>query len=192
MVDQDLRAVAGFRKRGRLPAMSWCGGPELSFASLWRCSQTTEGLMGQKCNEDQAMVECIRQGSRRQGDRDLLVIDLRPWKSAWANKAGGGGFEGYPKCNLVFGGIDNVHAVRDAWRAMAAAVAGVSEGEVGSWLKDVANSNWYDYIGTILNSTAKVVKEISECRSNVMVHCSDGWDRTAETASLAMLCLDPH
>merc|ERR1719424_1815081 len=33
--DADIRAVAGFRKRGRLPAMSWCGGPELRHASLW-------------------------------------------------------------------------------------------------------------------------------------------------------------
>lgn len=25
-----------------------------------------------------------------------------------------------------------------------------------------------------------------------MVHCSDGWDRTAQTCSLASLILDPH
>mmetsp|Transcript_149823 Transcript_149823/g.481246 ORF Transcript_149823/g.481246 Transcript_149823/m.481246 type:complete len:883 (-) Transcript_149823:252-2900(-) len=193
MSDQELRAVARFRKRGRLPSMSWCGGPELEYASLWRCSQTTEGLMGQKCNEDAALVECIRQGWKRgEADRDLLVIDLRPWKSAWANKAGGGGFEGYAKCRLVFGGIDNIHCVRDAWRAMGAAVANVTEGESGTWFKDVANSSWYDYLGAILGSCLKVVKEILEHRSSVMVHCSDGWDRTAEATSLSMLCLDPY
>lgn len=189
--DQALRAVAGFRKRGRLPALSWCGGPELDFASLWRCSQTTEGLMGQKCQEDQNLVECIRRGPMMQ-DRDLLVIDLRPWKSAWANKAGGGGFEGYPRCKLVFGGIDNIHVVRDGWRAMTAAVNAISDAEVGSWIKDVANSGWYDYIGAILKSTQLVLKEILDLRSSVMVHCSDGWDRTAQVTSLSMLCLDSH
>lgn len=26
---------------------------------------------------------------------------------------------------------------------------------------------------------------------SVLLHCSDGWDRTAQVASLSMLCLDP-
>eukprot|EP00931_Biecheleriopsis_adriatica_P066747 TRINITY_DN41035_c0_g1_i1.p1 TRINITY_DN41035_c0_g1~~TRINITY_DN41035_c0_g1_i1.p1 ORF type:complete len:749 (+),score=147.60 TRINITY_DN41035_c0_g1_i1:43-2289(+) len=191
MPDQALRAVAGFRKRGRLPALSWCGGSELCYASLWRCSQTTEGLMGQKCAEDEAMIRAIRQGSGSQ-DRDLLVIDLRPRTSAWANKAVGGGFEAYPHCRVEFGHIENIHHVKSAWRAMAAAVNKIVEGEVGSWMKDVANSCWYDLIGAILTSTLKVVKEILHFKANVMVHCSDGWDRTAQATSLAMLCLDPH
>merc|ERR1712232_1052476 len=74
MSDPDVQAVASFRKKGRLPALSWCGGPDMEYASLWRCSQTTEGIMGQKCPEDQKMVECIRRGAGR--DRDLLVVDL--------------------------------------------------------------------------------------------------------------------
>ncbi|CAE7819230.1 MTMR2, partial [Symbiodinium sp. CCMP2456] len=179
MPDQALREVAAFRKRGRLPALSWCGGPELGFASLWRCSQTTEGLMGQKCIEDQAMLNAIRLGAGSK-DRDLLLIDLRPRMNAWVNKAGGGGFEAYPNCRVIFGGIENIHAVRDAWRAMGAAVRNIVEGQVGSWFKDVANSGWYDYIGAILGSTLKVVEEILNNQANVVIHCSDGWDRTAQ------------
>uniref|UniRef100_A0A7S4SLR4 Myotubularin phosphatase domain-containing protein n=1 Tax=Alexandrium monilatum TaxID=311494 RepID=A0A7S4SLR4_9DINO len=197
MTEHELKVVAGFRKRGRLPAMSWCGGPELQFASLWRCSQTTEGIMGmisqnQRCAEDQKMVEVVRRGADPQAERDLLVIDLRPWRSAWANKAGGGGFEGYPRCKLVFGNIDNIHCVREAWRAMGKAVSNVVEGEPGTWMRDVANSCWYDYMGAILNSTRMVVTELFEHRSSALVHCSDGWDRTAQVCSLAMMCLDPH
>lgn len=191
----EIRQVAGFRKRGRLPAMSWCGGPELGYASVWRCAQTTEGLMGVRaCPEDEKMVQCIRQGpsSYTHGGRDLLLIDLRPWKSAWANKAGGGGFEGYHRCNLVFGGIDNIHCVRDAWKAMGAAVNTVIEGEVGTWFKDVAKSGWYDYIGAIIQCAYKIIIELKEHKSNVMIHCSDGWDRTAQTSSLTMLCMDPY
>jgi hypothetical protein len=75
---------------------------------------------------------------------------------------------------------------------MGTAVNNVVEGEVGSWLKDVANSSWYDYIGAIINCAQKVVVEIVQYRSNVMVHCSDGWDRTAQTTSLSMLCIDQH
>jgi len=42
-----------------------------------------------------------------------------------------------------------------------------------------------------MNCALKVITEIREC-ANVLVHCSDGWDRTAQTTSLAMLCLDQH
>jgi len=194
MNDSDIRGCASFRKRGRLPAMSWCGGPSYRYASVWRCSQTTEGLMGQTSPEDEKMVECIRKGTgeKKGAERDLLLIDLRPWKSAWANKAGGGGYERYARCRLVFGGIDNIHCVRDAWRAMGVAVTAVVDGEVGTWFKDVANSCWYDYIGAIMQCALRIVTEICEHNANVMVHCSDGWDRTAQTTSLAMLCLDPH
>eukprot|EP00434_Breviolum_minutum_P034185 symbB.v1.2.030246.t1/scaffold3388.1/size57902/2 len=194
MPDQALRDVAAFRKRGRLPAMSWCGGPELSFASLWRCSQTTEGLtglIGTKCVEDQSMLNAIRIGNGS-SERDLLLIDLRPKVSAWVNKAGGGGFESYPHCRMIWGGIDNIHVVRDAWRAMGGAVARLVDAQVGSWMKDVANSGWYDYIGAILSCTLKVVTEILTFKANVVIHCSDGWDRTAQVSSLSMLCMDPY
>ncbi|CAK0801800.1 unnamed protein product, partial [Prorocentrum cordatum] len=103
---------------------------------------------------DQRLVEFIRRGSDVGHERDLLVMDLRPWKSAWANKAGGGGFEGYPRCKLVFGGIDNIHCVRDAWRAMGAAVNNIKEDEPGTWMKDVANSCWYDYVEALRASVA--------------------------------------
>ncbi|CAJ1370960.1 unnamed protein product [Effrenium voratum] len=142
------------------------------------------------------MINAIRLGNgwkeRKQEERDLLLIDLRPKMSAWANKAGGGGFESYPNTGIIFGGIDNIHVVRDAWRAMGAAVTRIHENQAGSWMKDVANSGWYDYIGAILACTLKAVTEIVTFKCNVMIHCSDGWDRTAQVSSLAMLCMDPY
>ena len=33
---------------------------------------------------------------------------------------------------------------------------------------------------------------IEKQKSSVLVHCSDGWDRTAQLTALAMLMLDPH
>mmetsp|Transcript_52000 Transcript_52000/g.123804 ORF Transcript_52000/g.123804 Transcript_52000/m.123804 type:complete len:726 (+) Transcript_52000:95-2272(+) len=191
MTPSELSAVAQFRKKRRLPVMSWCGGPELQFASIWRCSQTTEGfnfLKNNFCPEDQKLVSLIRTSVGK--ERDLLLIDLRPWKSAMANKATGGGYEGYERCNLVFGNIDNIHAVLSGYKAMAAAVAAVEDGAIGSWVRDVANSNWYDYIGAILHCCTRVIGEIMEHKKSCMVHCSDGWDRTAQTTSISMLCLD--
>lgn len=190
--DQDLRSASGFRKRNRLPTMSWCAGVRLGFASLWRCAQPTEGILGNACLEDERLVLAIRNGIAAGRDRELLVVDLRPKKAAYANKVGGGGFESYEGCRLVFGGIDNVHGVREAWRKMGQAVVNLSSSEVGSWFRDVANSGWYDILGAVLGCVSMVVKEIDTHRCNVMIHCSDGWDRTAQVSSLVMLCMDPH
>ncbi|CAE7242697.1 MTMR2 [Symbiodinium sp. CCMP2592] len=190
--DEELRSVASFRKRGRLPTMSWCGGRTRSFASLWRCSQPTEGLMGNNCQSDEKMLYAIRLGATAGRNRELLVLDLRPRKAAYANKVGGGGFESYSGCRLVFGGIDNVHVVRDAWKKMGQAVANLSNDEVGSWFRDVANSGWYDLIGAIFNCALMIVHEIESHHCNVVIHCSDGWDRTAQVSSVAMLCMDPY
>ena len=38
----------------------------------------------------------------------------------------------------------------------------------------------------------RVVEVIERQRSSVLVHCSDGWDRTSQLTALAMLMLDPY
>lgn len=182
---EHLRRVAAFRKHGRIPTLSWCNS---GWASLWRCSQPMEGLLGQLETSDEKMLKSIRCGK----DRDLLVLDLRPKKAAYANKVNGGGFESYAGLRLVFGNIDNVHGVREAWKKMGQAVAGLSNDEIGSWYKDVANSGWYDIIGAIFQCANLVIHEIDVLKCNVLIHCSDGWDRTAQVSSVAMLCMDPH
>jgi myotubularin-related protein 1/2 len=191
MTEAALRGVAQFRKRGRLPTMSWCGGPSLSYASLWRCSQPGEGMMGNNSTDDEQLLQMIRAGAGG-AKRDLLTLDLRSMKAAYANKVGGGGFEDYPNCKLVFGGVDNVHGVREAWRKMYKAVHGLEVSKVGSWLRDVADSGWYDIMGAIFHCVVLVVNELGKEKCSAVVHCSDGWDRTAQVSSLAMLCLDPH
>lgn len=112
--------------------------------------------------------------------------------TAYANKAKGGGFEDYAGCNVVFGGIENVHAVRNAWQAMGSAVRSLNDEEAGTWFKDVANSGWYDLMAAIIQCTRQVVNEIQLHRCNVLIHCSDGWDRTAQVGSLAMICMDSY
>jgi len=36
------------------------------------------------------------------------------------------------------------------------------------------------------------VKAVGIEDRSVLVHCSDGWDRTAQTCALASIMLDPH
>lgn len=52
-------------------------------------------------------------------------------------------------------------------------------------------SNWLRHIATLLEGTQTIVKNVHVYNSHVLVHCSDGWDRTAQLVSLSELCLDP-
>ena len=50
---------------------------------------------------------------------------------------------------------------------------------------------WLVHLSTIMTGVLKVVQKI-KTHTSVIIHCSDGWDRTAQLTSLAMLLLDPY
>ncbi len=45
---------------------------------------------------------------------------------------------------------------------------------------------------SLIIKTSYVVDKVENHRTSVMVHCSDGWDRTAQLTALALLLLDPY
>jgi hypothetical protein len=49
-----------------------------------------------------------------------------------------------------------------------------------NFFMNLENSKWLEYIRGILNGALKIVKYINDHNSSVLVHCSDGWDRTAQ------------
>lgn len=44
----------------------------------------------------------------------LVVLDARPSVNAKANRAKGGGYEDYSRCELKFLNIENIHVVRES------------------------------------------------------------------------------
>ena len=61
-----------------------------------------------------------------------------------------------------------------------------------SWWSCVEKTNWLDHISLLLKATSTVVTAIHKEQRPVVVHCSDGWDRTAQVVALAELILDPY
>ena len=43
-----------------------------------------------------------------------------------------------------------------------------------------------------MTGAVKVVELVEKQKASVFVHCTDGWDRTAQLSSLAMLMLDSY
>ena len=52
-------------------------------------------------------------------------------------------------------------------------------------------SGWLKHTACLLDATALITKNIHIASSHVLIHCSDGWDRTSQLAALAEVCLDP-
>jgi len=119
-------------------------------------------------------------------------MDARPKVAAQANMVKGGGFEGsgYSESRVNFLGIENIHAVRDSWKALIS-VCHRDDTEEANWHGKIAESNWLIYIYKILHSAFRVAKHL-EAGDFVLVHCSDGWDRTSQVVSLAMFLSDPY
>jgi hypothetical protein len=53
-------------------------------------------------------------------------------------------------------------------------------------------SGWLKHIGAVMDGAVMIVRNIHISSSHVLVHCSDGWDRTAQLTSVAQICLDPY
>lgn len=47
-------------------------------------------------------------------------------------------------------------------------------------------------VSKILKATNQILDTMIVKNNNVLVHCSDGWDRTAQMCSLAQQCMDPY
>lgn len=44
----------------------------------------------------------------------------------------------------------------------------------------------------LLSGAAKIADKLESGKTSVVVHCSDGWDRTAQLTCLSMLMLDSY
>lgn len=55
----------------------------------------------------------------------------------------------------------------------------------------VQNSRWLEHLGAILKGASDIAAYLV-AGDPVLVHCSDGWDRTSQLVSLSQVLLDPY
>uniref|UniRef100_A0A671NLU1 Myotubularin n=1 Tax=Sinocyclocheilus anshuiensis TaxID=1608454 RepID=A0A671NLU1_9TELE len=183
--EEDLRRVATFRSRCRIPVLSWFH--KENHAVIMRCSQPLVGMSGKRNKDDERYLDLIREAN---GTTKLTIYDARPNVNAVANKATGGGYEGddaYQNAELVFLDIHNIHVMRESLKKLKDIV--YPNVEESHWLSSLESTHWLEHIKLVLSGAIQVADKVSS-GSSVVVHCSDGWDRTAQLTSLAMLMLD--
>jgi hypothetical protein len=215
--DETIKEASKFRSMHRIPTLSWRS--KLNGTTICRCSQPLVGIFGKGNTSDEALVNMIHSASdlddnpntktrsrtqtqiamsaaKRRGStktvrkRPYIIIDCRPQINAMANQANGKGFEQehrYENISVQWMDIDNIHVVRQSLHLLEELCAKRS-----GWLAGLNNSGWLKHIRHILVASIKIAHSIAIEEISILVHCSDGWDRTPQLTSLSMLMLDPY
>eukprot|EP01006_Ploeotia_vitrea_P021980 TRINITY_DN54394_c0_g2_i1.p1 TRINITY_DN54394_c0_g2~~TRINITY_DN54394_c0_g2_i1.p1 ORF type:complete len:529 (+),score=12.23 TRINITY_DN54394_c0_g2_i1:2-1588(+) len=65
-------------------------------------------------------------------------------------------------------------------------------GVTTKWLSAVESTGWFDHVQVVLSTARIAANALDKEKLSVLVHCSDGWDRTSQVVTLAQLLLDPY
>uniref|UniRef100_A0A0E0IFQ3 Myotubularin phosphatase domain-containing protein n=1 Tax=Oryza nivara TaxID=4536 RepID=A0A0E0IFQ3_ORYNI len=175
------------------------------------------------CNTDEKLVSalCTQIIDATGSLRKLYIVDARPRANALANGAKGGGSESasnYPRSEVLFLGIQNIHTMRDSLfrlrdyvdthgsvssngTSSAVSLVGDRRNRGSTWGGGNLNSmtqfssmlgEWLNHIQSIMVGASWIAAQIVQESASVLVHCSDGWDRTTQLVALACLLLDPY
>jgi hypothetical protein len=210
ITDDELFAVASFRSGQRLPSLTW--GSKNTGVTLWRSSQPKAGVSGTSYQDERlidqiarSMVAIHSNNLRYQKSNSislpqveplLFIVDCRSRTSAMANRAAGAGYESqanYINTRLEFYNIPNIHAVRDSYKSLVSVVLNPSANPSSdiNFTKQIEDTQWLTNLRLILKASWDTATMLLK-GVPVLVHCSHGWDRTAQVCALAQLMLDPY
>jgi myotubularin-related protein 6/7/8 len=178
------------------------------------------GITQNRSIQDEKLIEAIFQSHHSPESRAAnmmvygstatnLIIDARPTTNAMANTAKGAGTENmdhYKEGKKAYLGIDHIHAMRDSLGKVVEALrdADTLLASINNDLPEqlsslrvldrqaLRRSGWLRHISAIVEGSALITRNVHINSSHVLIHCSDGWDRTSQLSALSQLCLDPY
>ena len=184
----SLRESAKYRSKGRLPVLCWYN--KRKGNAIVRCAQPRAGLRSRRSEGDEVLIEaCLKASNNAQ---QIIIFDARSQIAAGGNKLMGKGSEtvsAYHNAKIVFMEIANIHAVRTSYDALRDLCAFSVESK---WLSTLEATGWLKHIRSVLSAATVVARKMEYMAVTCVVHCSDGWDRTAQLTSLSQFMLDPY
>ena len=193
-----------YRSQNRVPVLTYYY--RKTKSSITRCAQPQPGLIQQRSIQDEKLVNEVFNCSLASENGDPrfiknIVADARPTTNAMAQTALGGGTENMDNYNFggtvsrMFLGIDNIHVMRDSLNYVVDNFLVDNDLNLcieKTSFRDNKATQWLRYVKLLLSSTDTLVKSMLFNKSNLLIHCSDGWDRTSQVCSLIQVCLDPY
>lgn len=193
----------------RLVAACFSASPKLGFDTTDAklspySSQVLEAANIQDENTTEAMEDSLLESAEELSSdgpaiygaqQRNLIVDARPTLNATMNAAMGKGSENMDNYRFAmkeYLGIENIHAMRDS---LSMVIQALKDGDMTSLPPNrdlLAKSKWIKYNTSILDGSALIARQVGIHHSHVMIHCSDGWDRTSQLSALAQIMLDPY
>lgn len=124
-----------------------------------------------------------------------LIVDARPTVNALAMQAVGLGSENmdhYKFATKAYLGIENIHVMRESLNKVIEAIKDSDISKLPPSRDQLAKSGWLKHITGLLDGSALIARQVGIQHSHVLIHCSDGWDRTSQLSALSQLLLDPY
>lgn len=196
MSEEQLVQSARFRSRARLPVVVWRHPVNKSVLS--RSSQPNYGMAGNRSEPDRILLRAYRDSANKNSSDmspPLHIIDARKPIATKGNRLKGKGVENsqhYDNATIEFMGIANIHKMRESLDALKSLVSPstVEDGDK-HYHNRLENTRWLKHVMRVLSGARRVAEVLHEDGASVLVHCSDGWDRTPQLVALAQLILDP-
>ncbi|KAM6970449.1 phosphatidylinositol-3,5-bisphosphate 3-phosphatase MTMR4 [Aplochiton taeniatus] len=155
------------------------------------CRPRGEGPDSSDSDFDSSLTGCPGPDANA-APQKLLILDARSYTAAVANRAKGGGCECeeyYPNCEVMFMGMANIHAIRNSFQSLRTVCSQIPD--PGNWLSALESTRWLQHLSVMLKAATLVCSAVEREGRPVLVHCSDGWDRTPQIVALAKILLDP-
>ncbi|PVH86885.1 phosphatases II [Cadophora sp. DSE1049] len=124
-----------------------------------------------------------------------LIVDARPTVNALAMQAVGLGSENmdhYKFATKAYLGIDNIHVMRSSLEKVIEAIKDSDISKLPPNRELLTKSGWLKHITGLLDGSALIARQVGIQHSHVLIHCSDGWDRTSQLSALSQIMLDPY
>ena len=218
--NENLKKAASYRMKNRLPILSYfytnykpkiekskkCP-KEIIKSYLYRAAQIkTGGIIFKNKNEEIEYVNKIT--NMEKNNKGFIIFDCRPLMNAKANTFLGAGVENiknYNNCKeLIFGCIENIHAVRKSLKNALLKVyygkESITKGKIyfnidncnmKNFLSKFEDTKWLEYLSDLIIGSINIVNNLIK-GINVICHCSDGWDRTSQICCLVQIIIDPY
>ncbi|GMF24584.1 unnamed protein product [Phytophthora fragariaefolia] len=205
MNSSTLAKVADFRAKNRLPVITYYH--RRNRCVLTRSSQPLLGnlLSGSSNVSDQLLLGVYRrlpdiiknQSQSSTSSRPIYIFDARKPKASTGNRLmGKGGVEtpqDYPGAVIHHLNIANMYRMQSSFMGlMKLVLPGGFEDTDRTWLSSVESTRWLDHVRLVLDGALKIARVLELEGASALVHCSDGWDRTAQLCALAQLMIDPY
>jgi hypothetical protein len=198
MTNDELKKVCAYRSKGRIPSVVYLH--KSTNATISRSSQPLVGFtpgyngFGIRCLEDEKLLARIMNLVGK--PRFFYIMDARKKEAATGNRFMGKGTEdvkNYHSTIMVHMDIANIHSVRESETAVwelcrPTSTVGSSDGFYGK----LEATKWLQHVHSVLTAGARCAAIVSQEGASVLVHCSDGWDRTAQICGLAQILIDPY